>query len=515
MSTPEGLRDPAWAEDQLALRATIRDWILRTIERNQGCPWRGIHDEANFTVSFCDYYLFTGDERVRTFLRALRDSYLEWAKEHYFHGFVPTAKDYVTHTFELADGFISAMARMEPEDPVNKAFIEDVAHHIGNWVPEVPAWYDWNRHMFVSHWVGTKEVRNYPPYDFATVRHARVGNLALTTYAITGDKKYLDWCRDFAGGWAEVILACKDRIPMARYHTPVEQWPPCPERHRNDYGDPYQGTRWARECQQVITFLLKLHAVSPEPRLLQAADKAIQLIEAATGTDSVIGLMTRYEAAAGTGKYRQRIQAYYRNQLLPRLEANTPMPTIVFLEEGKDTKTFAYRDAAGRIVEYNGPSVSDYLAGWRLTGNLNFLRRAMAQADQELRLVAKAFRDGRDHGCAGGQYAHGEGGRAAGALYGPAGRNLVRYFRENGRLGLEEGIAVVLDPTSTKNEPILWFYNATDKTKRVRIAPEERKNQIVKASLEEKPLKEVAEGYATVTLEPKQVVRLTVTFASK
>ena len=147
-----------WAAAQLELRAQVKDWIDKTIARNTGCPWRGIHDEANFTISWCGYYLFSGDRRVRDFLHELRDAYLAWSKDNEFHGFVKPAKDYVTHTFENADGFITAMGYMEPDDPVNKALILDIAHHLGNWEPAVPAWYDWDRHMFVSHWLGSTEV---------------------------------------------------------------------------------------------------------------------------------------------------------------------------------------------------------------------------------------------------------------------------------------------------------------------------------------------------------------------
>jgi hypothetical protein len=44
--------------------------------------------------------------------------------------------------------------------------IEDVAHHTGNWVKEVPEWYSWKRHCFVSNWLGTRSVRDYLPYDY-------------------------------------------------------------------------------------------------------------------------------------------------------------------------------------------------------------------------------------------------------------------------------------------------------------------------------------------------------------
>jgi hypothetical protein len=493
----------------LGLRATIKDWVTRTVARNEGCPWRGGHDEANFTTSFCDYYLFTGDERVRSFLHELRDAYLAWAKSNYYHGFAPDAKDYATHTFELADGFISALASMEPDDPVNEAFIEDVAHHVGNWVPEVPAWYDWKAHRLISHWVGTRAVRSAPPYDFTAMRHARIGNLALTTYLVTGDRKYLDWCRDFAGGWVETILTSTDRIPMLRYHTPVEQWPACSEAFRKAYSDPYQGTRWAGEANQMIRLLLRLYVLDRQARYLQAAEKAIRLIGAATGTHFTVALMQEYDSASGAERYGEQLAAYHRENLLPALQRAAPLPAAVLLEVDRPGKRFVWRDQNGQLVDYAGPSVSDYLEGWRATAKVDYLARGMSLAERELKLVARAFRDGRDHGCDGGLYAHGAGNQAARALYDPAGRKLVRYFRSDDKLGLHEKVAVALDPSSSPNRPTLLFYDTDEQAKQVKIRAEAPHRRILQAAADGFLADVSANGLATIRLEPGRMTKVT------
>ena len=52
-----------------------------------------------------------------------------------------------------------------PSDPAGVEIIEDLAHHLGNWIGEVPPWYDWDRHLLRSTVLGTHVVRTDAPHD--------------------------------------------------------------------------------------------------------------------------------------------------------------------------------------------------------------------------------------------------------------------------------------------------------------------------------------------------------------
>ncbi len=139
--TNEGFaHTPRWVAAEQKLRTEVDNWITGAIFRQKGVPWRGIHDEANYTAQWPNYYLLSGKNEIREFLYELRDSYIAWSSQNEYHGFRPDARDYVTHTFENHGFFITSLCNMEPDNQVNNALIEDVAHHIGNWVDGIPDW---------------------------------------------------------------------------------------------------------------------------------------------------------------------------------------------------------------------------------------------------------------------------------------------------------------------------------------------------------------------------------------
>jgi hypothetical protein len=512
-----------WGKSQLALRAAIKGWIDKAIDRHQNTPWRGIHDEANFTCTWCDYYLFSGQRAVRDFLRGFRDAYLAWSKENEYHGFHADSTDSVTHTFENAEGFISALAEMEPEDPVNLTLIEDIAHHVGNWVPGIPAWYDWDKHMLVSHFLGTKEVNTNPPYEFISYNHSRVAVLTLRTYLATGDKKYLDWCDDWASFWVDVILKSTDRIPVIHFHQDI----PIAERKRlifaryqseTRYVDQYEN--WTGRSQKPMRFMLQLYSDSGNERLLEAVRRGIEIIEKVDGLGAVLAIMEMYQRVSGDTRYQEHIDRWYTQKLLPMLEKTEPLPDIVLLNgiwrKGKLrlVRDFGYRDANGRIVEHSGPYTGALLRGWRYTGDTSYLARAMELAGRRLELTARGIRDGRDHGCEGSLYTHGEGGRAAGALYGPAGRRIFRYFRADGSLGLEDGVAVIADPKAPADRPVLCFYNDNDAPRVVEVRAESASETIVSAATGGKAVTP-AGGIVKVSIGPGKSAELAVNIESK
>ena len=66
------------------------------------------------------------------------------------------------------------------------ALLADAAEHIGNWVAEVPPWYDYSRDTFIGYRIGTRCVTNGESEAFELAEHFRFLHIALA--ASPGDR---------------------------------------------------------------------------------------------------------------------------------------------------------------------------------------------------------------------------------------------------------------------------------------------------------------------------------------
>jgi hypothetical protein len=487
--------DTAWGVAQLELRREIRNWIKAAMRRRIGIPWQGGHDEGDYTCSWADYYLLSGDQSVKRFLLGLRDSYIAWSSQNEYHGFRADARDYITHTFENKGRFITSLCKMDPDDLINTALIEDAAHHIGNWVAGVPAWYDWERHMFVSHWLGTKEVRDYPPYDFEHVRHARVGVMAITAYNSSGNPRYLQWCEDWAAMWAETILRCQDRIPMMVYRREMSL-DESMAIYGRDYGDPYQGERWVPETMQIVAFLLRVYQLTGNPLLLAAADQAIAIYIGKSDLEQLAGLVMLYQTVTDSNRYRQVLGDWYANEILPVLDQDEPLPSAVIISKDRPRAYATWEEERIRVL--SGPSPSVLNLAYQVSGNLQCLERSMRLAARQLHLVAWSTRDGWEHGCDSERYVHGCGNEAARILHSSAGTKEARYFNAQGDLGLPEGVAVLRRHNPGDQSISYWFFNNLETEQRVGIGQ-------LEATTDDVAVDMTGEDLTWVTLQPRKV----------
>ncbi len=53
----------------------------------------------------------------------------------------------------------SILHRLDPADEVTRSQFLDAAEHFGNWVEEVPAWFDWDSGLYRSMWFGADGVK--------------------------------------------------------------------------------------------------------------------------------------------------------------------------------------------------------------------------------------------------------------------------------------------------------------------------------------------------------------------
>ena len=213
-----GAKIPAWAKEQLKLRRTFDDWVTAEMNKYEDSGFKGVTgdrgghamDEAGgYTRGFAGAYCLSGDQRIPVFMKQFRD---DWnaalnASGHFYHGYDSNeGGDYITHTAEAFSQFLLNVLYLDTLDPKTIQMVDDGAEHLGNWNLAVQDWYDWDRHVFLSYFLGTKSPYHKPPYNFQTPRHFRVLQIAVAAYETTGNERYLDLCTDYCNSWAEVIL---------------------------------------------------------------------------------------------------------------------------------------------------------------------------------------------------------------------------------------------------------------------------------------------------------------------
>ena len=128
----------------------------------------------------------------------------KWTDENFFHGFPDCVE--VHHEIETFAYFQLALFYSKgPGWDTALESIEDVAHHMGNWESGVPDWYNWDTHRFVSMYIGTRDVRNFAPYDYQEANHFRFIDVVIAAYIGTGKQRYMDLLCDYADTWCEHI----------------------------------------------------------------------------------------------------------------------------------------------------------------------------------------------------------------------------------------------------------------------------------------------------------------------
>lgn len=239
---------PEWARRQRELRQLLR----RSIEKyRQAYPKPSVGqtgedahsatvlDSCTILLPYLAYARWSGEADVKAWLYEWRDAYVEVMRENrgiFFHGFPVEGEAH--HQWEDQSRFLSRLWFLDRDDPVNAYAVDDAAEHIGNFSPEVPPWYDFARHDFISYWFGTKKVAyrggwDHPIWPPATptpptgiYREAlyRVAQVAFNAYFATGKERYLEWTIDFLGEYLRRLDEKGADEDLVRIFA-IEGWP--------------------------------------------------------------------------------------------------------------------------------------------------------------------------------------------------------------------------------------------------------------------------------------------------
>jgi len=194
-----------WAEMQQAFLKMVDAYLEfergKPVEENINAHEAG----GQWRIAF-PHLAVRGDRRVAQRLGETMAARKAWTDANFHHGYHKCHE--VHHEIETFIFFqIPLLNWGLPGADLALQSIEDLAHHVGSWEPDVPAWYDWKRSEFVSTWLGTREVRDFPPHDYQEANHFRFTDVVMAAYLGTGEQRCLDLVRDYADRWCDHIEA--------------------------------------------------------------------------------------------------------------------------------------------------------------------------------------------------------------------------------------------------------------------------------------------------------------------
>jgi hypothetical protein len=386
-------------------------WIDASIDRNRQVPYHGIHDEGSFTFSWDAYYFLTGKRHVREFLSWLRDGFAAWARENMRHGYYKQGE--VHHGTEPFTHFVARFRTLEPGNDVARSLLGDVAHHTGNWVAEIPAWYDWRERRFVSWSLGSEEVPTDSPQDYEEPDSIRPAMITLAAYAMTGENRYLDFCVDYADKWAEALM--EKPLPKVIFlHGPREAYDP-------QLLATAEGTLTDRTelvvASGMVDYLLDLLILTGRPLYREALDQIMPtLVDVVDDPRSSVaaGLLSKFRRITGDTSHDEAITAKLSVGALPDL-ANLELLDLKDVQENRPNQGILRNRAIGHrydqtrwgirtngtVSEITEPNPAAWVLLYEITGDETHAQRALFSAGERIRIAREQLKDGRDHGCAG------------------------------------------------------------------------------------------------------------------
>jgi hypothetical protein len=399
------------------LRRELTLWLEQSAQRDGPDRHQGGEDEANYALSWFPHYLVTREPAVAERFGALLADLKNWVDSQCLHGYEAEAEaHHGTEPFLL---FLPRYLGLFPEDETARAILQDAAHHIGNWADGAPDWYDTARDVFYSYQIGTRTVGGDARFDYELAEHWRFVHIALAAQRATGDTHYGEWAVRYGRRRAEQIIACEGPLPVLwdlegrgldieDIETKEQRRMSAAEHHVA--GDALAGVE-NMLASGVIYALGDLFLLSGEAVFKEAARR---LVEPLVGE-----LLDPYAdpAAAAISYYRWTFADTSLDEALVEVLAEMPMgPTGEWVmlaperrvrrEAGvgkrRDMLYWGQWNARTRVELSKEPSTAALTLAYQLSGEIDYARRAFAQAASKLALARRILRGGREHADMGG-----------------------------------------------------------------------------------------------------------------
>lgn len=454
---------PQWAAAQLYCREQMDALIADQMERNRPIPWTGVTDEATFMMSWIPHYLFAGNREHLEYMLMMRDRWFAWHEGRFHHGFYPKDAEEHHHT-ENYVRFLGRLWMLDPWDDRNVELLDHFAHHLGNWEQECPAWYDWQKHRFVSRFVGTQWVSPEPDHNFNSVGFFRYVNVLDLAYMATGKQRYLDLAIDYADAWMRFYDKHLGDDPLPTYAD--ENWGPTMLEKTEISA--IHGSGVMRCC-------LDLHAITGD-------DKYAAFVR------RILDRLLKDFAAPGGKPYWPRLEgalAQYRVQTGDTfLDAVVLDSAAAAAQNGEEAEAFELssrprgwgwraRDKEGMLRPANGAAPGALAFAYQISADTDLAATALRAAGRAVEMIRPFAEEGRKHGCGSPSitgivnnavltslYALTNGmynlGNRGATLHRPA----ITYARPTGALGLPQKVAALYHPEAAG---VVRLYNASDR----------------------------------------------------
>ena len=481
--TVKQVRDPdapVWAYLQFRLRKVLGDlihlymdfetlWTPREMDVGDQTWWMGF---------WPDYYLLTGDKRVRDYVYRWRDAYVEHLQSdggRFHHGYVKYGD--IDHQNEDLVRLFMRLWLMDGQDPKNRYALEEMAEHLGNWVPGIPEWYDWQKHIWKSFWLGTERIGkpvkdNGYGFNWMLV-------LCLESYLATGNRRYLDLAKDWTDQRIRDIKAKGLRDPSMRAFIGRSGGYAA-----QDYVvPPWHGERSSfRLAECLADALLDMYRLLDDPQYAETAgwmlDQAVPDIFYHGRANQSVPTLCHYRRMTGDTRFDARTLAWLR-------QAGASPDRLAFLTwpARADDRRYDWFHAMRTV---NAPFPSCYNMAFLITGDVRHLNRAMEMAIDRVRAIyseqsvpATRNRQRGDWNFFNYILAW----EVADVFFPTVGRQYgatnciadvyeVRFFRSDGDVGLPDTVAALYSPKpgDLRDRSIL-LYNAADEPQLIKIVP--------------------------------------------
>ena len=400
-----------------ALRSEMGRWLIQSMMLDPPGPNKGGEDEANYALAWFQHYLITGDTTVLKHFDALMSALSGWVERDCVHGYEPKAEaHHGTEPFLL---FLPRYIGLKPDDKEAISLLTDAAEHIGNWVSEIPDWYDYFRDTFIGYNIGTEYVENDEKNAFELAEHFRFIHIALAAYRFTGEKRYMEWALRYGNKRAERIIDAPDPMPLLwdlngnglsekdviakNLHGLVASSHHIPD-------DPLAGIENLL-ASGAIYALGDLFILSEDEIYQKAAKRIVEPL--------VSSLSDPFNdpAAAALSYYRWTFNDTCFDEAivegLQRLPSTPPeLLALVFPEEyrrrepgvGKrsDMAYWGEWSDDGSVKPIKEPSTATLTLAYQITGEVGYAIRALQSAATRLKMARRVLRGGREHADMGG-----------------------------------------------------------------------------------------------------------------
>lgn len=203
---------PDWATLQLAFVGTMDHYLDVELEKDIGLNIHTHEAGGQLRIAFAHQPVRHRAD-VYNYMKKIMEARKAYTDENQYHGYVDCHE--VHHEIETYLYFQNPLIYYKfPGHETALASVLDVAEHTGSWVKEVPAWYDWEKHGYVSVYLGTRGVKDFPPHDYQEANHFRFIDEAIAGWVTTKEPRYMALIRDYCDRWCDHIESSPEHGPI-------------------------------------------------------------------------------------------------------------------------------------------------------------------------------------------------------------------------------------------------------------------------------------------------------------